>query len=115
VELNPGILSGGVMEWWSALFPKATPSEAPAWPEQSFFGLDLCGDFKLSQEHFPIMKALSTPTGLRKTLFAWTTLMGAKQLSLARIPTRPGRTSCAGDYATAAAICRQCLSSRGEL
>jgi len=98
------------MEWWSALVPKATPSEATAWPEQSFFGLDLCGDFKLSQDHFPIMKALSTPTGLRKTLYAWPVLMGTKQLSL-----RPGRSSYAGDYATGVAICQQCLSSRGEL
>jgi hypothetical protein len=105
------------MEWWSdgVLFSKATPAVAPAWPEQSFFGLDVCGDFKLSQEHSSIMKALSTPTGLRKTLYAWTALMGAKQLSLSRIPTRPGRNSYAGDYATGVAICRQCLSSRGEL
>jgi hypothetical protein len=98
------------MQWWSVLFPKATPSEAPAWPEQSFFGLDLCGDFKLSQEHSPIMKALSTPAELQKTLYAWTALMGTKQLSL-----RPGRSSYAGHYATGVTICRQCLSRRGEL
>jgi hypothetical protein len=97
------------MQWWSVLFPKATPSEAPAWPEQSFFGLDLCGDFKLSQEHSPIMKALSTPAELQKTLYAWTALMGTKQLSL-----RPGRSSYAGHYATGVTICRQCLSRRGE-
>ena len=95
----------------------ATPSEAPAWPEQiseplgpSLFGLDLRGDFKLSQEHSPIMKALSTPTGLRKTLYVWTALMGTKQLSL-----RTGRSSYAGNYVTGVAICRQCLSRRGEL
>lgn len=103
------------VEWWSdgeveCSFPKATPSEVPAWPEQSFFGLDLCGDFKLSQEHSPIMKALSTPAELRKTLYAWTALMGTKQLSL-----RPGRSSYAGHYATGVTICRQCLSRRGEL
>jgi hypothetical protein len=99
------------VEWWSAgaLFPKATPSEVHAWPEQSFFGLDLCRDFKLSREHSPIMKSLSTPAELRKMLYAWTALMGTKQLSL-----RPGRSSYAGNYATGVATCRQCLSRRRE-
>jgi hypothetical protein len=108
--------SGGVMEWWSDGWPMVWSALVPPlprrhhWPEQSFFGLDLCGDFKLSQEHSPIMKALSPPTGLQKTLHAWTVLMGTKQLSL-----RPGRSSYAGHYATGVTICRQCLSRRGEL
>ncbi len=57
------------------------------------------------------MKALFTPTELRKALYAWTDpSVGARQLSL-----RPGRSSYAGHYATGVIICRQCLSKGGEL
>jgi hypothetical protein len=43
------------MEWWRdgvvvCSFPESHTVQAAAWPEQSFFGLDLCRDFKLSQE-----------------------------------------------------------------
>ena len=99
--------SGGVVE---CSFPESHTVRSAPWPEQSFFGLDLCRDFKLSQEHSPIMKALFTPTELRKALYAWTALVGARQLSL-----RPGRSSYAGHYATGVIICRQCLSKGGEL